>query len=132
MRTAYSAHHGQVDRSGIPYIFHPIHIAEQMDTEDLICVALLHDVLEDSHLTRKDLRIRGFKEEVIEAVELLTKSDKDTYDEYIHKLKSNELAKKVKVEDLKHNMDTERLKKITDKDLARVKKYEEALLFLLE
>ena len=132
MRTAYKAHHDQLDRGGVPYIFHLAYVAEQMNTEELVCVALLHDVLEDTSLTAKDLRVRGFSKPIILAVEALTRKQDDTYQSYIEKVKENNLARKVKTEDLKHNMDMSRLKKVTEKDKKRKRKYDKALLFLEE
>lgn len=132
MRTAYKAHHEQLDRGGVPYIFHLIHVAEQMNTEELVCVALLHDILEDTSLTAKDLRTRGFSKDIVQAVEVITKKDDDTYQSYIEEVKRSNLARKVKIEDLKHNMDVSRLKGMTEKDKERKAKYVEALLFLEE
>ena len=79
MKLAYKAHEGQVDRSGVPYIFHPIHLAEQMETEDEICTALLHDVAEDSDCTIEDLKKEGFSADTIEALRLLTHEKSVTY-----------------------------------------------------
>lgn len=132
MRAAYSAHHGQLDRGGMPYVYHLIHVAEQMASEELTCVALLHDILEDTNITRKDLRIRGFSEDIINAVEVLTRKDKESYRIYIENVKRNELSKTVKIADLKHNLDRTRLKKVTERDSQRLEKYKKALMFLEE
>ena len=72
MQIAYRAHHGQTDRSGVPYVFHPFHLAEQMETEETTVAALLHDVAEDTELTLDDLREMGIPEWVLEALALLT------------------------------------------------------------
>lgn len=72
IKLAYEAHQGQVDKAGIPYVFHPFHLAEQMNTEYSVAAALLHDVVEDTHITLEDLKEAGFPEEVVEAVRLLT------------------------------------------------------------
>lgn len=126
---AYNAHINQKDRSGLPYILHPIHLAEQMDTEEECIVALLHDVVEDTEVTFKELE-KEFSKTIIDALKLLT-HDKDTdYFEYIEKIKSNPLAKKVKLADLKHNSDETRLENITEKDIARNKKYVKAIKIL--
>lgn len=130
MRTAYKAHEGQVDIAGMPYIFHPIHLAEQMDTEDSICLALLHDIVEDTDLTIKELRKRGFKEEVLIALELITKKPDEEYFSYIKKVKESPLATQVKIADLKHNMDVSRLKKPSKYSEKRIKKYKKALSLL--
>lgn len=128
---AYNAHMGQKDKSGIPYIFHPVHLAELMDTEDECIVALLHDVVEDTDVTFEELE-KEFSNNVIEAIKLLTHDKKVPYDEYILKLKDNPIAKKVKLADLKHNSDKTRLDHLTPKDIIRNKKYENAIKLLSE
>ena len=112
MAIAYEAHNGQYDKSGAPYFCHPFHIAEQMpDDEYLICVALLHDTVEDTEVTLEDLA-KDFPSEVVEAVKLLTHDKKsETYEEYVKKILSNPLAKMVKIADVKHNSDPSRLSK---------------------
>ncbi len=130
MCVAYEAHHGKRDRSDVPYVFHPYHLAEQMDTEYEVLVALLHDVVEDSELTLEDLRQDGFPEEVVEAVRLLTHEEGVPYLDYVAALKDNPLAKKVKIADLRHNSDVTRLGKISEKTAKRVKKYAAALHML--
>lgn len=112
MRIAYNAHHGQYDVNGVPYIFHPYHVAEQMTDETTACTALLHDVAEDTDITIEQLE-KEFPAEVTEALKLLT-HDKDTdYFEYIEKIKANPIAKAVKLADIKHNSDMGR---ITDRE----------------
>ena len=124
MNSCYDAHAGQYDKSGMPYIFHPIHVAEQMDDEASTIVALLHDVVEDTEVTFDDLRKEGFGEEVMAALELLTHEDGVPYYDYIRKIKSNEIATKVKLADLAHNSDLTRLlREPEEKDLERVEKY---------
>lgn len=130
MRIAYQAHHGQVDKSGVPYIFHPIHLAEQMKTEEECIVALLHDVVEDTNITFEQLE-KEFSPKVIEALKLLTHDDSVEYMEYVRRLKHNPIAKKVKLADLWHNYDDTRLRKITPKDLERREKYREAIRNLI-
>lgn len=109
MKLAYRAHEGQTDRSGVPYIFHPIHLAEQMEDEVSCTVALLHDVVEDTEVTLEDLK-QIFPSEVTEAVSLLTHEKQDDYDAYVRALKKNPVAKKVKLADLAHNSDEVRSK----------------------
>lgn len=109
MILAYKAHENQVDRSGVPYIFHPFHVAESMDTEAEVCTALLHDVVEDTNYTIEDLRKEGFSEEILEAVTLLTRDKSIEYMDYIYKIKPNKIARKVKLSDLAHNSDESRL-----------------------
>lgn len=120
MMVAYNAHHGQVDKCGIPYIFHPIHLAEQMDDEISCTVALLHDVVEDTEITIKDLA-KLFPVEVIDAVNLLTRNKETSYYEYIEALKSNKVAVKVKLADLDHNLDITRMTYEDSLESAKVK-----------
>lgn len=123
---AYNAHMGQKDKSGIPYIFHPFHLAESMDTEDECIVALLHDIVEDTDVTFEDLE-KEFSNTVIEALKLLTHDKNVPYNEYILKIKTNPIAKKVKLADLRHNSDVTRLEHITPKDILRNEKYKNAI-----
>lgn len=108
MKIAYAAHHGQVDKSGIPYIFHPYHLAEQMEDEYTVCIALLHDVVEDTSVTLEDLA-QKFPREIIDALALLTHDDATPYLEYVQKIKANPLARTVKLADLMHNSDDTRI-----------------------
>lgn len=130
MKLCFDAHKDQVDKSGLPYVFHPLHLAEQMDTEDEVCVALLHDVMEDTSLTANDIRAAGMPEQVIEALLLMKHSSSDEYLDYVAKLAVNPLARKVKRTDLLHNSDLTRLDKVTDADRDRVRKYKRALELL--
>lgn len=129
MNIAYSAHMGQFDKAGVPYIFHPIHLAEQMDTEEECIVALLHDVVEDTEVTFEDLE-KEFSKTIIDAIRLLTRDKSVDYMEYVKNLKSNTIARKVKLADLRHNSDSTRLIKITDKDIERINKYNRAMELL--
>ena len=108
MKLAYNAHHGQVDKGGIPYIFHPIHLAEQMDDEYSTCVALLHDVVEDTDMTLEQLATI-FPEPVIHAVSLMTHSKDEPYAAYVARVATDPIAKKVKLADLRHNSDQTRM-----------------------
>lgn len=107
LRIAYDAHAGQLDKCGTPYIAHPLHVAEQMDDETSTCVALLHDVVEDSDVTLDDLA-RDFPPEVIEGVRLMTHEPGVDYLDYVRAIKGNAVAKKVKLADLAHNSDETR------------------------
>ena len=108
MQIAYMAHHGQTDCNGIPYVFHPYHLAEQMDDEISCCVALLHDVAEDTEVTLDELA-KNFPQEIIEALKLLTHEKDTDYFDYVRRIKDNPIAKKVKLADLAHNMDRTRI-----------------------
>ena len=107
LEIAYAAHQGQTDKGGLPYIFHPYHLAEQMTDEISACVALLHDVVEDTAVTFWDLE-RQFPKEVTDALRLLTHERGTDYFEYIRAIRSNPLAVKVKLADLAHNSDETR------------------------
>lgn len=107
MRLAYDAHHGQDDKAGLPYVFHPFHLAERMDDETSVCVALLHDVVEDTEVTLQDLEAE-FPPEVVEAVRLLTREPGVDYSDYVRAVKGNAVAARVKLADLDHNMDESR------------------------
>lgn len=130
MIIAYEAHKNQVDKSGVPYIYHPIHVAEQMDTENECIIALLHDVVEDTNVTFKQLG-EVFSKEIIDILKLLTKKKDIDYYEYINKVKENTVARKVKIADIEHNLDRSRLDIITDKDIKREEKYKNALSMLM-
>ena len=132
MGIAYSAHHMQVDKGGYPYIYHPIHVAEQMDDEDSTIVALLHDVVEDSDITIKELEAEGFLPHVIEAVGLLSRKKGQSYNDYIRKIKPNPLARKVKIADLEHNLDLTRLACPSKEFLDHMKMYKKSLIYLQE
>ena len=133
MQVAYSAHHGQNDTSGAPYIFHPFHVAELMTDEHAVCAALLHDVVEDTDVTLADLE-KEFPREVTEAVRLLTHEEGADYRDYILAIKENELARKVKLADLAHNLDRSRIIGICDVPTEKLahweKKYTLALKLL--
>lgn len=127
---ARQAHEGQLDKAGVDYIKHPIYVASQVETEEEKAVALLHDVLEDSSVTAEELLIAGLPETVATTVQVLTKQTGQDYQTYLQAVKSNPLACRVKLADLKHNSDLSRLTSITEKDRERLKKYKKAIDFL--
>lgn len=129
MIIAYEAHKNQVDKSGVPYIYHPIHVAEQMDTENECIIALLHDVVEDTNVTFKQLE-EVFSKEIIDILKLLTREENIEYDEYIKRIKNNSIACKVKIADLTHNLDKTRLDFVTEVDVKKNEKYKKALQIL--
>lgn len=130
MKIAFETHKDQVDKAGVPYIYHPIHLAEQMNDENTIIVALLHDVVEDSSLTFEDLLELGFLVEVVDALRLLSHDENEDYFVYIKKISENEIATIVKIADLKHNSDLTRFEKRDEKSLLRIKKYQQSLDYL--
>ena len=107
MKFAYNAHLGQLDYNGVPYIFHPYHLAEQMDDEISCTAALLHDIVEDTSVTFEDLE-KMFPKQVVEIVELLTHDESVDYFDYVRKIKTNPIATKVKLKDLEHNSNESR------------------------
>ena len=129
MIIAYEAHKNQVDKSGVPYIYHPIHVAEQMNTENECIIALLHDVVEDTNVTFKQLE-EVFSKEIIDILKLLTREENIEYDEYIKRIKNNSIACKVKIADVTHNLDKTRLDFVTEVDVKRNEKYKKALQIL--
>ena len=130
LKLCFEAHKDQIDKSGMPYVFHPFHLAEQMADENTTIVALLHDVIEDTEYTLDDLRKFGFAEDVLSAISLMTHADDVPYMEYVVKIKTNPIAKAVKLADLKHNSDMSRLDRITQIDEERAKKYKQAIELL--
>ena len=130
MNLAYNAHHGQFDKGGVPYIFHPIHLAEQMDDEFSTCVALLHDTVEDTPVTLEDLG-KDFPSEVVNAVRLLTHDDDVEYFDYVRAIKRDPIAVKVKLADLAHNGDPSRISNQGNAEKRRAK-YAAAKKILLE
>lgn len=127
---ACDAHRGQLDKAGMPYILHPIRLSEKFETPILKCVAILHDVIEDTDVTEYDLIDKGIPTPVITAVKAITKIEGEDYHSYIGRVRSNLYARSVKLEDLKDNINTLRLPTLNDKELKRVKKYHDAYKFL--
>ena len=132
MKLCFDAHKKQVDKSGLPYVFHPFHLAEQMTDEDTTVVALLHDVVEDSDYTFADLQELGFSESVLAALRLLTHDESVPYMDYVAAIKKNPVARAVKLADLRHNSDLSRMDEVTEKTLARREKYLAAIRLLEE
>ena len=130
MNLAYSAHHGQFDKGGVPYIFHPIHLAEEMDDEVSTCVALLHDTVEDTAVTLEELA-ESFPREIVEAVDLLTHRDGVEYFDYVRSIRANPVAVKVKLADLRHNGDPNRISNQGNAEKRR-EKYAKAWKILTE
>ncbi len=129
---AYDAHRGQYDKSGLPYITHPLHVAETMETEDECVVALLHDVLEDTDITIEDMTRVGVSARQIAALQLLCHDDSVPYLDYVQAIRVDPIARKVKLADLHHNSDLTRLNVVTTQDMERVEKYKQAIEMLLK
>ena len=130
-KIAEDAHDGQVDKGGDDYYFHPLAVSRMVNSNAEKAVALLHDVVEDTEWTLDDLKAEGIPEYVVEAVGLLTHDKDMPYGDYIARVKENPLARTVKIADLMHNLDLKRLPEVTEKDIARCRKYLDALQMLI-
>lgn len=127
---SFNAHKDQLDKSGMPYVYHPFHLAEQMNTEETVTVALLHDVIEDTAYTLEDIAAMGLPQSVTDALALMAHDKAVEYMDYVAKIKTNPIAKAVKLADLRHNSDITRLDIVDEKAIRRVKKYYEAIALL--
>lgn len=123
---ATNSHAGQFDKGGVPYILHPLRVMSYLkeDDEELQCIAVLHDVVEDTKITWKDLIEAGMTPRIINTLKLLTKVPGQTLEEYKEGIFSSVDAMKVKKCDLRHNSDIRRLKGVSQKDLERMAKYQ--------
>lgn len=130
IKLAVDAHSGQVDKSGQPYILHPLRVMFAVTGVTEQIVAVLHDVIEDCDYIVDDLRQMGYSEDIIAALDCLTRHDDETYMEFVERAAANPIALKVKVADIEDNMDIRRLLEITDKDRDRLKKYRMAWEYL--
>lgn len=132
LKLCFEAHKEQFDKSGMPYVFHPFHLAEQMKDEETTVVALLHDVVEDTEITLHDLKALGFSERILDAISLMTHDPIVPYMDYVAQIKKNPIARAVKLADLRHNSDASRLEVITEWDEKRAEKYRKAIALLEE
>ena len=120
---AIKAHGKQLDRNGQPYIAHPFRVMESGQTLEEKIVGVLHDIIEDTYITLTDLSAEGFPDAIIDAVDALSKKEDEQYDHYIERVEKNDLAIRVKLNDLTDNMDIRRLTEISDDDIVRMHKY---------
>ncbi len=132
LQLSFEAHKDQKDKSGMPYVYHPFHLAEQMQDEQTTIVALLHDVIEDTDYSLGDIKAMGFPDEVINALALMTHDKSVPYMDYVAKIKSNPIARAVKLADLRHNSDLSRVNTVDGKAIKRVQKYAEAIKLLTD
>jgi (p)ppGpp synthase/HD superfamily hydrolase len=130
---ATERHAGQFDKGGRPYILHPLTVMHRLrtDDEELQCIAVGHDLIEDTTVTGAELRELGFSERVIAGIQDLSKWENQTVSEYRARVKANPDARRVKIEDLRHNSDIRRLKGVTEKDVKRMVRYHEFYLELI-
>ena len=128
IKIAVSAHEGQTDKGGNPYILHPLRVMMSVESESEKIVAILHDVVEDSDWTFDALLEQGFSHEIIEALKSVTKESEDEdYDAFIQRAIQNPIGRKVKIADLKDNLDVTRIPVLQEKDIQRIDKYKRAL-----
>lgn len=132
IRIASSMHVDQFDKAGNPYILHVLHVMNDVRSSDLEVkqIAVLHDIVEDTEVELQDLKAMGFSDRVCDGVRLLTKVKGQDYESYLQGIVSSRDAILVKMADLRHNSDIRRLKGLTDKDVARIAKYQKAYTFL--
>ncbi len=120
---AVAAHRGQRDRYGAPYILHPLRVMSRVQTEEDKIVAILHDVVEDTHWSPEDLRREGFPEPLLEALACVTKREGEAYEDFVKRSAGNPVARRVKIADLEDNLDIRRMPAIAEEDLGRLRKY---------
>ncbi|MET0405884.1 MAG: HD domain-containing protein [Cystobacter sp.] len=120
---AVQAHRGQRDKAGQPYILHPLRVMARLDTDTERMVALLHDVVEDTPYTLERLRELGYPEDILGALERLTKLEGEDYAAFIERIRPHPLARRVKLADLEDNMDVRRLSSVTARDAERLARY---------
>jgi (p)ppGpp synthase/HD superfamily hydrolase len=123
---AAEAHRGQKDKNGKPYILHPISVMGKVHTETEKIVAVLHDVVEDTDWTFDKLKTEGFPQEIIDALDGVTKRDGEEYENFVDRSAKNPISRRIKLADLEDNMDARRMREMTDKDMARLRKYRKA------
>jgi len=131
IQIAVSAHAGQVDMSGQPYVLHPLRVMFSVTSSQERMAAILHDVVEDTSTTLENLMEEGFHEEVIEAVRALTKLDGESRIDAAKRAVRNPIAREVKLADVADNMDMSRIPNPTEKDYARLREYEKVREILL-
>ena len=131
---AAEAFRGKNDKGGNPYILHCLHVMYQMDPldHDLRCIAVLHDLVEDTKWTIDDLRTEGFSDRILTGIDILTHKEEMPYDDYIKLIAMYPDARKVKLADLKHNSDITRMKGLRKKDFDRLEKYHRSFAYLSE
>ena len=129
---ALTTHAGQVEKNGHPYVMHPLRLMLSMDTDEERLSALLHDAVEDGdNVSFDDLRGLGMPDTVLDTLRLLTHEGGEPYDDYIARIAKHPMARKVKMADLRDNMDVQRLPAFTDKDAERMRRYVRAYDTLL-
>jgi len=126
LEIALRAYSGKKDKAGKTYILHPLRLMAKTEREEEMSVALLHDVIEDSDISAEDLLAEGIPQNIVTAVQALTKKDDESYELFIARVLENKLAAKVKKLDIEDNINILRLNFISNKDLERIAKYHKA------
>jgi (p)ppGpp synthase/HD superfamily hydrolase len=129
---AAKAHRGRKDKAFAPYILHPLKVMLRMKTKDERIIAVLHDVVEDTKYTLENLRKAGYSQKILRSLDYLTKRDGEEYEEFIKRIRPHPLARRVKIADLKDNLDLKRIKKPKQRDFMRMEKYCRALSELMK
>lgn len=129
---AAEAHAGQLDKAGAPYVLHPLRVMLRVSTPEARIVAVLHDVVEDSEWTFDGLRAEGFTEEILAALDSVTKREGESYDEFVRRAAANPIGRQVKLADLADNMDLSRIAEPSGRDHERIEKYRRAVVLLNE
>ena len=131
IKVALEVHSGQVDKAGEIYLLHPLRLMFKFQTEDERIVAVMHDVVEDGEITLENLRLLGFSDSVVNAIDCLSRRKDEKYEDFISRISMDKLARKIKIEDIKDNLDLTRLGCVGDKELKRIEKYHRSLKLLL-
>lgn len=124
------AHEGQVDKAGKPYIGHPLRVMNALETVEEKIIAVLHDAVEDSDLTLEDLKVAGFSNTIILAIDAITKREGEQLNDYLKRVMDNEIALRVKIADMTDNMDISRISNPTEKDRERIRIYKKNIVKL--
>ncbi len=127
---AVTQHAGQTDKAGKPYILHSLRVMMNMDNDEEMAAAVLHDVIEDTSISAEDLLNSGIPGKVVDIVKTVTKIEGESYDDFIYRISASEPAVRVKISDIRDNLDICRLETLSDKDMQRLKKYHKALKIL--
>lgn len=130
LKIAVEAHAGQVDKTGKPYIFHPLRVCCRCSTDEEKMVALLHDTIEDTKITAEYLLSEGFLPYIVEAILSISRNEDETYEDFVKRTGLNPLGRTVKLHDLEDSMGISRLEQVTEKDLERLNKYIKAYRYL--
>jgi len=126
---------GKFDKGGQPYILHCLHVMNavcpKQDDHELMCIAVGHDLIEDTDITGDDLRAMGYSQRVVSGIEDMThKQGEDYLDVYIRRIAANPDTRVCKREDLTHNSAIMRMKGLREKDFRRLEKYHRAYQYL--